>query len=213
MLFNTWRTEIHSQSITLSDHSFAQSILRNNFSFKCHRRDATPNGKDQSMVYAVNNISFHPVHGTFSTCGSWFNPLLCLFSELSAGSDGTIHFWDKDGRTRLKCRSTQIMHLVPWLMPCSLALEAAPGPITATAFNHTGSMFAYSVSYDWSKGHSGMTPNHREYYLLVSLALYTDTLQPILCASMRVRTRRSRNAESDRLALYSRSLLLSWFVL
>ncbi|KAJ3838637.1 WD40-repeat-containing domain protein [Lentinula raphanica] len=98
----------------------------NNFSFKCHRRDSVPNAKDQAMVYAVNDISFHPVHGTFSTCGS----------------DGTIHFWDKDARTRLK------------------TFEAAPGPITCTSFNRTGSIFAYAVSYDWSKGHSGMTPGH-----------------------------------------------------
>ncbi|KAF8183986.1 WD40-repeat-containing domain protein [Pholiota molesta] len=97
---------------------------QHNFSFKCHRRDSTPNSKDQALVYAVNDISFHPVHGTFSTCGS----------------DGTIHFWDKDARTRLK------------------TFDAAPGPISTTAFNRTGNIFAYAVSYDWSKGHSGMTP-------------------------------------------------------
>ncbi|KAF8626414.1 hypothetical protein AX17_006581 [Amanita inopinata Kibby_2008] len=96
----------------------------NNFSFKCHRRDSTPNAKDQALVFAVNDISFHPVHGTFSTCGS----------------DGTIHFWDKDARTRLK------------------TFDPAPGPITTTAFNRNGTVFAYAVSYDWSKGHSGMTP-------------------------------------------------------
>lgn len=98
----------------------------NNFSFKCHRRDSTPSSKDQALVYAVNDISFHPLHGTFSTCGA----------------DGTIHFWDKDARTRLK------------------TFDPAPGPISTTAFNRTGSIFAYAVSYDWSKGHSGMTPGH-----------------------------------------------------
>ncbi|TDL20802.1 WD40 repeat-like protein [Rickenella mellea] len=97
-----------------------------NFSFKCHRKDQAPNVKDQTLVYAVNDITFHPVHGTFST----------------AGSDGTINFWDKDARTRLK------------------TFEPAPGPITATAFNRQGNIFAYAVSYDWSKGHTGMTPNH-----------------------------------------------------
>lgn len=40
------------------------------------------------------------------------------------------------------------------------AFEAAPGPISATAFNRNGTIFAYAVSYDWSKGHSGMTPGH-----------------------------------------------------
>jgi mRNA export factor len=54
-----------------------------NFSFKCHR-DPPANGV--TNVHAVNAISFHPVHGTFST----------------AGSDGTFHFWDKDAKHRLK---------------------------------------------------------------------------------------------------------------
>ncbi|KAJ7352542.1 WD40-repeat-containing domain protein [Mycena albidolilacea] len=98
----------------------------NNFSFKCHRRDSTPTSKDAAVVFAVNDISFHPVHGTFSTCGA----------------DGSIHFWDKDARNRLK------------------TFEAAPGPISTTTFNRNGSIFAYAVSYDWSKGHSGMTPGH-----------------------------------------------------
>ncbi|KAF7985646.1 hypothetical protein HWV62_2165 [Athelia sp. TMB] len=96
----------------------------NNFSFKCHRGDQNPAAKDQSIVYSVNDVSFHPVHGTFSTCGS----------------DGTTHFWDKDVRMRLK------------------TLDQAPGPIVATAFNRDGGIYAYAVSYDWSKGHTGMAP-------------------------------------------------------
>ena len=54
----------------------------NSFSFKCHRKA----GKDNADVFSVNAISFHPVHGTFST----------------AGSDGSFHFWDKDAKHRLK---------------------------------------------------------------------------------------------------------------
>lgn len=45
-----------------------------NFSFKCHRE--TPSA-GIANVYSVNDISFHPTFGTFST----------------AGSDGTFHFW------------------------------------------------------------------------------------------------------------------------
>ena len=58
-----------------------------NFSFKCHRDTPTsgPN-RDISSVYAVNDISYHPQHGTFST----------------AGSDGTFHFWDGVAKHRLK---------------------------------------------------------------------------------------------------------------
>ncbi|KAL4268809.1 WD40/YVTN repeat-like-containing domain superfamily protein [Pleurotus pulmonarius] len=105
---------------------------KDNFSFKCHRRDSSASIKDQALVYAVNDISFHPVHGTFSTCGS----------------DGGIHFWDKDARSRLK------------------SFDTAPGPISATTFNRNGNIFAYAVSYDWSKGHSGMTPGHPNKILL-----------------------------------------------
>ncbi|EJD48893.1 WD40 repeat-like protein [Auricularia subglabra TFB-10046 SS5] len=94
-----------------------------NFSFKCHRKDQS---KDQTLVYAVNDISFHQGYGTFST----------------AGSDGTINFWDKDARSRIK------------------PFDPAPGPIAATGFNRNGTIFAYAVSYDWSKGHSGMVAGH-----------------------------------------------------
>ena len=99
--------------------------------------------KDQTLVYAVNDINFHPVHGTFST----------------AGSDGTVNFWDKDARTRLKSKCTPLraIELSLTLVP---AFDPAPGPITCSAFNRNGSIFAYAVSYDWSKGHSGMTQGH-----------------------------------------------------
>ncbi|KAJ5343810.1 hypothetical protein N7541_008514 [Penicillium brevicompactum] len=93
-----------------------------NFSFKCHRE--TPTGqRDVCNIYSVNSITFHPIHGTFST----------------AGSDGTFHFWDKDAKHRLK------------------GYPAVGGPITTSAFNRTGNIFAYSVSYDWSKGYSANT--------------------------------------------------------
>ncbi|KAK7032818.1 WD40-repeat-containing domain protein [Favolaschia claudopus] len=102
---------------------FEEKDAGSNFSFRCHRNNDKPN---ETHVFAVNDISFHPVHGTFSTCGS----------------DGTFCFWDKDARSRLK------------------AFNPAPGPISSSAFNRDGSIFAYSVAYDWSKGHSGMTPGH-----------------------------------------------------
>ena len=37
-------------------------------------------------MYSVNDINFHPIHGTFSTCGS----------------DGGLNFWNKEDRIRLK---------------------------------------------------------------------------------------------------------------
>ena len=94
-----------------------------NFSFKCHRQ-TPPNSRDVSNVYSVNAISFHPIHGTFST----------------AGSDGTFHFWDKDAKHRLK------------------GYPEVGGTISSTAFNRSGNIFAYAVSYDWSKGYALNTP-------------------------------------------------------
>lgn len=94
-----------------------------NFSFKCHRQNV-PNQRDIANVYSVNDISFHPVHGTFST----------------AGSDGTFHFWDKDAKHRLK------------------GYPEVGGTISSTDFNRTGNIFAYTVSYDWSKGYAHNTP-------------------------------------------------------
>ncbi|KAK5127343.1 RNA export factor gle2 [Meristemomyces frigidus] len=95
----------------------------NNFSFKCHRQNA-PTDRNLSNVFAVNAISFHPQHGTFST----------------AGSDGTFHFWDKDAKHRLK------------------GYPEVGGTISATDFSRAGNIFAYAVSYDWSKGYMHNTP-------------------------------------------------------
>jgi len=67
-----------------------------------------------------------------------FHPTMGTFS--TAGGDGTFVFWDKENRQRLKQFNT-----------CHL-------PITAGKFNAQGDMFAYAVSYDWSKGHEG---NHQ----------------------------------------------------
>lgn len=51
--------------------------------------------RDNSEIYAVNTIKFHPVHGTFAT----------------AGGDGTYNFWDKDSKQRLRVRAAG---LVSW---------------------------------------------------------------------------------------------------
>ncbi|PHH66765.1 hypothetical protein CDD81_5897 [Ophiocordyceps australis] len=55
-----------------------------NYAFKCHRQPA-PDG-DGDVVYPVNALAFHPVHGTFA----------------SGGGDGTVAFWDAVAKRRLK---------------------------------------------------------------------------------------------------------------
>ena len=51
----------------------------------------------------------------------------------TVGSDGRFSFWDKDARTKLKTS------------------DPMEQPISSCAFNYNGNIFAYSVSYDWSK--------------------------------------------------------------
>ncbi|KAI8804179.1 WD40-repeat-containing domain protein [Cladochytrium replicatum] len=71
-----------------------------------------------------------------------FHPTYGTFS--TSGSDGTFSFWDKDSKQRLKQFPS-----VGNTIPCS-------------AFNRTGTIFAYGSSYDWSKGHetySGTSKN------------------------------------------------------
>ncbi|CAK9862993.1 unnamed protein product [Sphagnum jensenii] len=101
-----------------------------NFTFKCHR--------DNSDVYAVNTISFHPecnkgVHATFAT----------------SGSDGAYNFWDKDSKQRLK------------------ALQWCNQQIPCRAFNHDGTIFAFAVSYDWSKGAENHMPAQAQNFILL----------------------------------------------
>lgn len=54
------------------------------YAFKCHRQ-AAPDG-DGDVVYPVNALAFHPVHGTFA----------------SGGGDGTVALWDAEAKRRLK---------------------------------------------------------------------------------------------------------------
>ncbi|KAL9685384.1 hypothetical protein QQ045_022834 [Rhodiola kirilowii] len=61
-----------------------------------------------------------------------FHPVHHTFA--TAGSDGVVTFWDKDSKQRLK------------------ALERCQAPIPCSAFNNDGSIIAYSVCYDWSRG-------------------------------------------------------------
>lgn len=113
---------------------------KDNFTFKCHRSDVSGAGSTQD-IYAVNDIAFHPTHGTLAT----------------VGSDGKFSFWDKDARTKLKTS------------------DACPQSITSCTFNASGALFAFSVGYDWSKGHEMNNANLKPSIRLRSCA---DELKP-----------------------------------
>jgi mRNA export factor len=77
------------------------------------------------------------VNNIYSVNSISFHPLQGTFS--TSGSDGTFHFWDKDAKHRLK------------------GYPNVGGTISSTNFNRNGNIFAYAVSYDWSKGYSANT--------------------------------------------------------
>lgn len=87
-----------------------------NYVFVCHR-------DKQGGVYAINSIRFHEQSGAFVT----------------AGSDGYLHFWDKDRRDHAPMRKFQQME----------------APIIDVDFSADGGLFAYAVGYDWGAGAVG----------------------------------------------------------
>ncbi|KAJ6934270.1 hypothetical protein NC651_009339 [Populus alba x Populus x berolinensis] len=78
-----------------------------------------------------------------------FHPVHHTFA--TAGSDGSFNFWDKDSKQRLK------------------AMLRCPLPIPCSAFNNDGSIFAYSVCYDWSKGAENHNPATAKTYIYLHL--------------------------------------------
>jgi mRNA export factor len=85
---------MHIPILTTSLRYIEEKDSSSNFSFKCHRQDQN-GSKDQQAVYPVNSITFHQGYGTFCT----------------AGADGTINYWDKDSKTRLKSKRF-LIHLI-----------------------------------------------------------------------------------------------------
>ncbi|XP_020577103.1 LOW QUALITY PROTEIN: protein RAE1-like [Phalaenopsis equestris] len=74
-----------------------------------------------------------------------FHPVHHTFA--TSGSDGAFNFWDKDSKQRLK------------------AMVRCHFPITCSTFNQDGSIFAYAVCYDWSKGAENYNPATAKTYI------------------------------------------------
>ncbi|KAJ6801726.1 protein RAE1-like [Iris pallida] len=114
-----------------------------NFTFKCHR--------EGNEIYSVNSLNFHPVHHTFAT----------------AGSDGAFNFWDKDSKQRLKhaCVNVSLISSMVVLYYVQMAMSRCSQPIPCSTFNNDGSIFAYAVCYDWSKGAENHNPATAKTYI------------------------------------------------
>lgn len=82
------------------------------------------------LIRAINNLMPGPqilIKGMNAFC-------IIVLVLPALGSDGCYHFWDKETKRRLK------------------AMERINESITCGTFNRDGSLYAYAVSYDWSKG-------------------------------------------------------------
>lgn len=76
-----------------------------------------------------------------------FHPQYGTF--VTAGSDGAYNFWDKDSKQRLK------------------AMAKSNAPIPCGAFSRDGTIYAYAVSYDWSRGYAEYNPTTAKNYILL----------------------------------------------
>nr|POE72292.1 mitotic checkpoint protein bub3.1 [Quercus suber] len=70
---------------------FDPAQQKKNYAFKCHRQtskiqDEDGEEQDVDVVYPVNALAFHPVHGTFAT----------------GGGDGGVALWDAETKRRVK---------------------------------------------------------------------------------------------------------------
>ena len=97
----------------------AADKLKNSFSFRCHRHALN--------IFPVNCIDTHP-HPNYQD----------VFA--TAGSDGTVVFWNKAKKLKLK-EYTQFLE---------------KHTISAMQFNKDGSLCAYAASYDYYRGSEGV---------------------------------------------------------
>jgi len=103
--------------------------------------------KDANKNFACKCHRDEKTNEIFSVNVLVFHPVWGTFA--TGGSDGMYHFWDKDSRQRLK-----------QFNKCSL-------PISAGVFNSNGSIFAYALGYDWSKGAEHFNPAQQKTHILL----------------------------------------------
>ncbi|KAK3254562.1 Poly(A)+ RNA export protein rae1, partial [Cymbomonas tetramitiformis] len=86
-----------------------------------------------------------------------FHPTQGTF--VTTGSDGTYNFWDKENKQRLK------------------AMNKTCAPIPCASFNKDGTILAYAVSYDWSKGADHHNPATASNHILMHSVQETEVKQ------------------------------------
>ncbi|XP_062094845.1 protein RAE1-like isoform X2 [Humulus lupulus] len=94
---------------------------------------------DFSQQYKNYTFKSHKDGNTLYSVNSInFQPVYHTFS--TAGSDGVVTIWDKNSKQKLK------------------TIAKCNQPVSCATFNNNGSIFVYSVCYDWSKGEVEQDP-------------------------------------------------------
>lgn len=88
-------------------------------------------------------------NGPISINAVRFNPSTGAFA--TAASDGHVFFWDKDRLDRARARK----------------FERMSAPVSDVDFYHDGSMYAYAVGYDWSRGAEGNQYGSESNYIII----------------------------------------------
>ena len=141
------------QAVTIDFTVAKTSVRSENFSFKCHRANepkaGMPKDDSKAQLFAVNALSFHPIHGTFSTAGRSLFAVLSanlawltrrLLQDPMAPSASGIRLTKHVLRVRTKlcqrtmpCLKPVLQHLmlrtVKWTNPCLLLLQLSTIPM------------------------------------------------------------------------------------
>eukprot|EP00484_Ammonia_sp_Unknown_P021691 CAMPEP_0197025222 /NCGR_PEP_ID=MMETSP1384-20130603/5621_1 /TAXON_ID=29189 /ORGANISM="Ammonia sp." /LENGTH=470 /DNA_ID=CAMNT_0042453723 /DNA_START=210 /DNA_END=1622 /DNA_ORIENTATION=- len=105
------------------------------FSYKCHRHNVKTNS---THVFSVNVVKFHNQSAVFAT----------------AGDDGEIVTWDKDGRSKL--HGFKKLEISNFRNNPSLGYDSNVTvdrmPIVSLDYHNNGQYMLYATSYNWNKG-------------------------------------------------------------
>ena len=83
------------------------------YAFKCHRQPSVEN-QNVDVVYPVNALAFHPIHGTFA----------------SGGGDGLVALWDAVAKRRIRQYQRYPQSIAALAFSCDgkyLAVASCPG--------------------------------------------------------------------------------------
>lgn len=97
-----------------------------------------PKEKSLNFAFKCHRVTNSGSSDVYPVNAISFHPQFGTFA--TAGADGGYNFWDKDSKQRLK------------------QFKRNPQPVTCSAWNNTGQLYAYGIGYDWHKGSQAHNP-------------------------------------------------------